>query len=156
MNRRALLSTVAPLCALFLAGAVSGCTVPSSSTTITVLSQIANTGTADLNGAVAVANAATPPDLDGAQCAQGILTVGAAIKKTASALPAGTTVGVFTVGEVASLYQPGSAQFVWATNMLGSSCFAKVADVRHAALSTDAIIAALPALFQLAPIVAVP
>src|SRR5580692_747962 len=119
----------------------------------TVLTQLANTATQDLNTQIAVANAATPPDVDGAQCGAAALQVTAAIQKvTAATQPAtgvpGTalatppTVGAFTTAEIASLYQPGSAQFNWAVKVLETGCIAKVHDINQAAQSTTSILMA--------------
>jgi hypothetical protein len=141
---------------LLIGFAVAGaaCVVPPSGSNqvVTVLTRIANTATADLNTAIAVANAATPPDVDGAACAHGVIVVGQAMQKVAAATPSGSVVGAFTVAEIASLYQPGSDQFNWATKTLETACIAKTQDVYHAALSTNAVIAAIPSFFSLAAV----
>jgi hypothetical protein len=134
--------------------AVAGCSLFSSSTTdsgiVTTLNRIANTGTADLTSQIAVANAATPQDVDGAACATGALTVAAAMQKVLAAT--GKSAGMFTAAEVATLYQPGSDQFNWAVKTLETACIAKVHDVNQAVNSTAGIIAALPSVLALAAV----
>jgi hypothetical protein len=109
------------------------CALPpaNSNALLTALTNLANTGTGDLNSAIAVANAATPPDTDGAACASGGLAVVASMQKELSALPAGATVGVFTLAEVASLYQPGSAQANAVVKTLETACIAKLHDINQ-------------------------
>lgn len=127
-----------------------------------VLTQLGNTLTADLQAQRAVALAATPQDTDGAQCAgtlpdpnvsgdqgTGALAVAAAIQRVAAAT-AGKAVGSLTVVEIATLYQPGSAQFNWAVKTLETACIAKVHDVNQAINSTAGIITALPSILALA------
>ena len=127
-----------------------------------VLTQIANTAIADLQQQKAVALAATPPDTDGAACAgalpnpavagdlgTGALAVAAAIQRVA-AVTTGQQVGVFTTAEIATLYQPGSAQFNWAVKTLETACIAKVHDVNQAINSTAGIITAIPSILALA------
>lgn len=95
---------------------------------LTDLAKIGNTVQADLQNVVVVANAATPPDVDGANCATAALTVQGQIAKvlTAANTPAA---GVLTTAEVASLFQPGSAQYNQAKQVLTSGCAAKAQDV---------------------------
>lgn len=147
---------------LGLDGCVGGLVSQGQSTAISkVLTQVGNTLTADLLQQRAVALAATPPDLDGAQCAgtlptdpadpttgTGALTVAAAIQKVAG-VTAGKQVGALTVAEIATLYQPGSAQFNWAVKTLETGCIAKVHDVNQAVNSTAGIITALPSVLTL-------
>ncbi len=149
-----------------MAGTTIGCSLglnSAQSTEIsTVLTQLGNTLTSDLLAQKAVALAATPPDVDGATCAgnlpdpavagdtgTGALGVAAAIQKVA-AVTAGKSVGALTVAEIATLYQPGSAQFNWAIKTLESACIAKVHDVNQAINSTAGIITALPSVLALA------
>ena len=54
------------------------------------------------------------------------------------------------VAEIATLYQPGSAQFNWAVKTLETACIAKVHDVNQAINSTAGIITALPSVLVLA------
>ena len=152
--------------------ACSGVISASESTQIeTVLTQLGNTLTSDLQTQAAVALAATPPDIDGAQCAgtvaipavaatptsqavaavpaTGALAVAAAIQQVA-AVTAGQQIGALTVAEIATLYQPGSAQFNWALKTLETACIAKVHDVNQAVNSTSGIITALPSILALA------
>jgi len=144
---RKLFSGIAAFCAI----AISACVLsPSNDQVLMVMNQIANTATGDLNSAIAVANAATPPDVDGATCAQGALTVNAAMQKVLAATPTGATVGAFTSAEIASLYQPGSAQFNYVVKTLETACIAKVHDVNQAAQSTVSVIAAIPTVLALA------
>ena len=148
---------------LALAACAGGLVSQSESQQITtVLTQLGNTLTSDLLAQGAVALAATPPDLDGAACAgtlptnpldpttgTGALTVAAAIQKVA-AVTAGKSVGALTVAEIATLYQPGSAQFNWAVKTIETGCIAKVHDVNQAINSTAGIITALPSVLVLA------
>jgi len=142
---------------------ISACVSSSTSNTQVngVLTQLANTATGDLTSAAAVANAATPPDADGATCGAAALTVAAAMQKVllvtappvAGAKPA--TIGAFTAAEIASLYQPGSPQYQWAVKTLVSGCAAKIIDVQQAAnanLSIAGLIAAIPSVLPLAAV----
>src|SRR5579864_2254776 len=151
---------------LTLAACAGGLISQSQSQQITtVLTQLGNTLTNDLRSQRAVALAATPPDMDGAQCAGaapgepvfdtsmdhlglGALGVAAAIQKVA-AVTAGKQVGALTVAEIATLYQPGSAQFNWAVKMIETACIAKVHDVNQAINSTAGIVTALPSILAL-------
>lgn len=131
--------------------ALGACTVgPSNDQVLTVMNQIANTATADLNTAIAVANAATPPDVDGATCAKGVLTIGAAMQKVLAATPQGATVGAFTAAEIASLYQPSSPQFNYVVTTLETACIAKVHDVNQSVQSMANVIVAIPTVLALA------
>lgn len=121
---------------------------------ITDLSKISNTAATDLNTVIATANAATPPDVDGANCAKAALTVQgqvAAVVKAANVSGA----GAFTAAELASLFQPGSAQYNQAAQTLNSGCAAKAADVLTAAgaLAAGGAVGAL-AVGQLLPLAA--
>lgn len=98
----------------------------------TVLSRIMNTSAKDLLTAEAVANAATPPDADGASCAAAVLVVQGEVGKVVAAQGAGTQ-GAFTTAEMLSLFQPGSAQFDQAYNVVAAGCIAKANDVMGAA-----------------------
>lgn len=97
---------------------------------ITTLAKINATATADLLIAQNAAKAATPPDLDGYNCAGAVITVSGQIKQVIDAAHATPgAAGVFTTAEIASLFQPGSAQFNQAQNTLASGCIAKANDV---------------------------
>lgn len=126
-----------------------------------VLTQLSNTLVQDLQQQRAVALAATPPDLDGAQCAgtlptnpadattgTGALTVAAAIQAVAK-VTTGKAIGALTIAEIASLYQPGSAQFNWAVKTLETGCIAKIHDINQAVNSTSGIITAIPSVLAL-------
>lgn len=129
---------------------LAGCVGASQSSQIEkVLTQLGNTLADDLAGQKAVALAATPPDTDGAACADAGMQVATAIQKVA-AVTAGTQVGALTLAEIGTLYQPGSAQFNWAVKTLETGCIAKVHDVNQAINSTAGIIAALPQVLVLA------
>lgn len=95
---------------------------------LTDLNKIGNTAAGDLKNVQAVAQAATPPDSDGYNCAAAALTVQGQI---AAVLTAANTpqAGVLTTAEVASLFQPGSAQYNQAKQVLVSGCAAKAQDV---------------------------
>lgn len=139
---------------ILLAGAIlalAGCAQTGKPDQITsVLDQIANTATADLQTSIAVANAATPPDADGAACSQAVLTAAAAMQQVlAASTAAGGTVGAFTTAEIASLYQPGSAQYNYVVKTVGTGCLNKIVDV--AGQAANAIISAVPAAVALAP-----
>jgi len=164
MNYRALLAiAVIAVIAQALPACVNGLVSGVDSAKInTVLTQLGNTLTTDLQQQRAVALAATPPDVDGAQCAgtvptnpadattgTGALSVAAAIQQV-EAVTAGKQVGTFTAAEIATLYQPGSAQFNWAVKTLETACIAKVHDVNQAVNSTAGIITALPSVLALA------
>lgn len=153
---------------LIFAIGLAGCVSNSAGNAITsTLTQIANTATSDIQTQINVANAATPPDADGAQCGTAALQVAAAMQKVlAVTAPVSTTtngtttttapvVGVFTLAEIASLYQPGSAQYQAMAKILVSGCAAKVMDLQQAAnanLSVGAIAAAIPTVLALAPV----
>jgi hypothetical protein len=110
---------------------------------ITVLSRLSNTAAADLTTAQNVANAATPKDTDGANCAGAALTAQGQVNAviTAAHVP---TAGAFTVGELASLFQPGSQQYNLVKQELVSGCAAKAQDVMGpAALLGTGVIGAL-------------
>jgi hypothetical protein len=148
--------------ATLLTGCAGGLVNQQQSAQITtVLTQVGNTLTTDLQQQAAVALAATPPDVDGARCAgtvptnpadpttgTGALSVAAAIQKVAG-VTANQQVGALTVAEIATLYQPGSAQFNWAVTQLETACIAKVHDVNQAINSTSGIITALPSILAL-------
>jgi hypothetical protein len=151
-----------------IAFGITSCSVVSQSESTkitTVLTQLGNTLVTDLQQQRAVALAAQPPDVDGAACAGalpgeavydtssdhlglGALGVAAAIQKVA-AVTANKAVGALTAAEVASLYQPGSAQFNWAVKMIETACIAKIHDVNQAVNSTAGIMTALPSVLAL-------
>lgn len=139
---------------------LAGCaTQAQSDATSKLIVGLANKSISDLQGVVTVANAATPPDTDGAQCAgklpdpanpadlgTGGLAVAAAVQKVALATT-GQQVGAFTTAEILSLYQPGSAQFNWAVKTIETACIAKVHDINQAAAGTTAGIMGVVATF---------
>lgn len=133
---RILLAATTALC-------LSGCAANNSDGLLKALTDLANTATGDLQSAVAVANAATPPDADGAACAQGGLTVVASMQKELQALPNGATVGLFTTAEVASLYAPGSAQANYVVKTIETACIAKLHDLNQAGIIPGGVFAAL-------------
>ena len=159
MKRMMLVSTAA----LALVGCGSfGVSSSQSKAISTVLTQLGNTLTSDLQQQAKVAMAATPPDTAGAACAgtlpnpavpndtgTGALAVAAAIQRVA-AVTAGTSVGALTVAEIATLYQPGSPQYNWAVTTLETACIAKVHQTNQAINSTAGIITALPSILALA------
>jgi len=156
-------SAIAAGSLLLSVGCAGGLITQSQSQQISViLTQLGNTLTTDLQQQSAVAMAATPPDVDGARCAgtlpdptkagdlgTGALAVAAAIQRVA-AVTNGKSVGALTVAEIATLYQPGSAQFNWAVTTIETACIAKVHDVNQAVNSTAGIISALPSILVLA------
>lgn len=136
---RAAKSVIAALAVGSFALTLSACNTTSNNTTnklggqfATVLSRIMNTSSADLLTAENVANAATPPDADGARCAASIIVVQAQVNKVVSAQASGTQ-GVFTTAEMLSLFQPGSAQFNQSYNTVATGCIGKANNVMGAA-----------------------
>lgn len=115
------------------------------------LAQIGNTAVTDATQAKVVALAATPPDTDGANCWTGVITAIGEIQQV-NAAAGGANAGVFTTAEMASLYQPGSAQFNQVTNLIASACVAKSNDVLGAAnvLAAGGVMAVLPKVIPLA------
>jgi len=118
---------------------------------LTDLQKINATAAADLNNAEAVAKAATPPDTDGANCAAAVLTVQGQIAQVMAANDL-SNAGVLTAAEVASLFQPGSAQYNQAENTVATGCIAKANDVLGAAkvVAAGGVAAVLPQIIQLA------
>lgn len=162
MNRRSILRATAILAGLALpVGCTIGVSQSDSTAITTVLTQLGNTLTTDLQQQAKTAMAATPPDVDGARCAgvlpnpavagdlgTGALAVAAAIQRV-NAVNANAPIGALTVAEIATLYQPGSEQFNWAVTTLETACIAKVHDVNQAINSTSGIITALPSILAL-------
>lgn len=121
---------------------------------ITDLSRIGNTSTADLTVAENVANAATPPDKDGFNCAAAAITVQGQINGVmqAAAVP---NAGVFTMAELSSLFQPGSAQYNNAKQELITGCAAKAQDVLGpTALLATGVVGAMAVGNQVLPLAA--
>jgi hypothetical protein len=142
---------------------LSGCSLFSNPTVInttvvdpliTDLSKINNTAMADLVVVQKTALAATPPDADGAQCAAAAITVGGQIAAVNTAA-SGTGAGILTTAELASLFQPGSAQYNQVKQTLTSGCAAKAQDVLGAAgvLAAGGVVGAIAA-GQLLPLAA--
>lgn len=135
---RAVKSAVAFFAIGIVATTLMACAAKSTTTNTlgnqfaTVLSRIMNTSAADLITAENVANAATPPDKDGASCAAAIIVVQSEVNNVVQAQAAGTQ-GAFTTAEMLSLFQPGSAQFNQAYNVVAAGCIAKANDVMGAA-----------------------
>lgn len=148
------ISIAVAACALLGACSVFG-GASTSSPLITALSRISNTAAADLQTVQTVALAATPPDQDGANCAAAALKVQGQVNAvvTAANVPAA---GAFTVAELASLFQPGSAQFNQAQNVLATGCIAKANDVMGAAgvLAAGGIAGVLAATNSVLPLAA--
>lgn len=115
------------------------------------LAQIANTAQTDLQNVENVANAATPPDTDGATCAAAVITVLGQIQKV-NAADTTANAGVFTIAEMASLFQPGSAQYNQAQNTIATGCISKANDVLGAAnvVALGGVASVLPKLLPLA------
>lgn len=118
---------------------------------LTDLQKINATAAADLNNAEAVAKAATPPDTDGANCAAAMLVVQGQIAQVMAANDL-SNAGMLTAAEVASLFQPGSAQYNQAENTVATGCIAKANDVLGAAkvVAAGGVAAVLPQIIQLA------
>src|SRR5579863_1415176 len=159
---------IATLCTTVAAGALclglDACALSQaqSDQITTTMTQLGNTLTSDLQSQRNAALAATPPDLDGAACAgtlpdpaqpmngTGAMAVAGAIQKLNASL-VGKPIGALTAAEIATLYQPGSAQFNWAVKTIETACIAKLHDVYQAINSTTSIFAALPTILALAP-----
>lgn len=111
---------------------------------ITTLSKIGNTAVADLTTAGNVAMAAIPPDTDGANCIAGTIKVASQINAVLIAAKS-TSAGALTTAELASLFQPGSAQYNAAQQILVSACAAKAQDVLGAGgvLAVGGVVGAL-------------
>lgn len=122
---------------------------------ITDLSRINATGIADLKTAQLVARAATPPDVDGDNCAGAAVTVGGQINAVL-AVAKGPNAGVLTTAELASLFQPGSAQYEAAKQVLVSGCAAKAQDVLGPAglLAAGGVLGALATSNAILPLAA--
>lgn len=142
------------LISVVIVGLLGGCQQFNSQVSdpaLKTLAQIGNTAVADATQAKAVALAATPPDTDGANCWTGVITAIGEIQQV-NAAAGGSNAGVFTATEMASLYQPGSAQFDQVTNLVASACVAKANDVLGAAnvLAAGGVMAVLPKVIPLA------
>src|SRR5215469_11301004 len=111
------------------------------------LQKINATAQADLGQAKLVALAATPPDQDGANCADAAITVSASINRVFAAATGSTASGPLTAAELASLFQPGSIQYNTARQTLTSGCAAKAQDVLGAAgvLAAGGVVGAIAA-----------
>ncbi len=131
---------------------MTGCAASDTKGITNVLDRVANTGVTDLEVAQKVALSATPPDQAGADCAGGVIKVAQAMQKIAQAT-SGQSVGAFTVAEIATLYQPGSPQFEWATTTIESACLAKFKQSTRAMIGGVNVVLALPTLLALAPAV---
>ena len=146
---------------LSFAAALAGCSNPTLINTkivdplITDLSKINNTLNADLVGVQKTALAATPPDTDGANCAAAAITVSGQIA-TVNTAASGTGAGVLTTAELASLFQPGSAQYNAVKQTLTSGCAAKAQDVLGAAgvLAAGGVVGALATTNTILPLAA--
>ena len=121
---------------------------------ITALSRINNTAAADLVVAENVAKAASPVDTDGYNCAAAAITASDQINVVMAAAKV-PNAGVLTTAELASLFQPGSAQYNFIKQELTTGCAAKAQDVLGAAgvLAIGGAVGALAA-GQLLPLAA--
>lgn len=124
---RALYAMNAALAAVLAAFLLMSCTnqTAAGDSLITVLTKVANTAQADLTQATSIANAATPPDTDGVMCYTALMAVNSDILKV---LNAGQGGGIIATAEVASLFQPGSIQYVTEQQKVGQ-CAPKAQDV---------------------------
>ena len=68
------------------------------------------------------------------------------MQKVLAATPSGGQAGVITAAEVASLYQPGSAQYNWVVTTVETGCIAKLHDINQAAASATGVFATLLAV----------
>jgi len=145
----------APASSLLALAVLLGCTQldAASNKVLQTLAQIGNTAVADATQAKAVALAATPPDTDGANCWTGVITAIGEIQQVNSAAnAAGSAAGVFTTAEMASLFQPGSAQYNQVTNLVATACISKANDILGAAnvVAAGGVMAILPQVIPLA------
>jgi len=140
---------VLSLAALLTFGCTLGAT-PQSQALIADMKTIGNTAVADFNSAIAIANAANPPDADGATCAKAALQVAGDIQNVENATPAGSVIGPAAAAEIASLYQPGSAQWNLEVKTIETGCVAKLHDVNQAGASTVGMPAAMIAALGIA------
>lgn len=133
--------------------ALAGCALNSTvvDPALKTLAQIGNTAQSDLQNTEAVAKAATPPDTDGYNCAAAVLVVNSQIMQVNAANNTANA-GIFTAAEMASLFQPGSAQYNQAVNTIGTGCIAKANDVLGAAnvVAAGGVMAILPQVIPLA------
>lgn len=114
------------------------------------LQQINATALSDLQNVENVAKAATPPDTDGYNCAAAVIVVQGQIGQVMAANNMANA-GVLTAAEIASLFQPGSAQYDQAENTIATGCIAKANDMLGAAkvLALGGVAAVLPQIIQL-------
>lgn len=104
--------------------------------------------TTDLTNAQAVANAATPVDTAGVDCASALLEVQADVNKVVVASNAAGS-GIVTAAEVASLFQPGSLQANTERDKLVKGCSVKVAQVSGAIAGTALWFGSLAGMFAI-------
>jgi hypothetical protein len=154
MKRALVVAVAVPLFAIACQSTLSTISSKVVDPLITALSRINNTAIADLQNAQKVALAATPPDADGNQCAGGVITVGTQVNAVLTA--AGKSSGPLTLAELASLFQPGSAQYNAAQQVLVSACAAKAQDVLGAAgvVAAGGVIGALATANGILPLAA--
>lgn len=147
-------SILSALCVALSLSACSTFNAKVADPLITDLSKINATATADLVQAEAVAQAATPPDLDGKACAAAAVVVGGQVNAVLAA--AGKSSGPLTLAELASLFQPGSAQYNMVKQELTSGCAAKAQDVLGAAglVAAGGVLGALASSQAILPLAA--
>lgn len=150
--------------------ALSACTtLPTSNSSsasiadplIKELAAINAAGIGDLQGVeniASVPNAGLPggiEDQDGLRCAQAGVVVLEQIQ-TVNAAGNKAGAGVLTLGEMASLFQPGSAPYDQAMNTLTTGCVAKANDVLGAAgvIAAGGVVGALVSTSNILPLVA--
>lgn len=143
---------ISACCAMLVIAALAACAPLSSfnqevvDPLITVLDKVNATAVTDLQGAEKAAQAATPTDTDGFNCAAAaIVVLGEVTAEFAVVSGAKSAPGPLTLAEMASLFQPGSAQYNAAKQTLTSGCAAKAQDVLGAAgvLAAGGVIGAL-------------
>ena len=128
---------------------------------ISVLTKISNAGLADIQkaeGVASVPNANLPggiEDLHGLQCLQASQTLLTQINAINTAAN-GPGAGAITLAEMASLFQPGSPQFIQAQDTLVAGCNAKAVDVLGPAgvVAAGGIAGAIVSAPQILPLVA--
>ena len=122
---------------------------------ITDIAKLNNTAAADLVVAENVAKAATPPDIDGYNCASAAVQASVEINTVLTAA-GGANAGPLATAELASLFQPGSAQYNAIKQILITGCAAKAQDVLGPAgvLAAGGVIGALATTNGILPLAA--
>ena len=152
--------TALAVCAVLGLGACAT-TATASNPLIQELTAINNAGLADLARVEVVAAVPNPglpygqEDHDGVVCAQAGVAVLTQIQAVNTAAN-GAGAGVLTVAEIASLFQPGSPQFIQAQNTLVAGCNAKAVEVLGPAgvIAAGGVVGAMVSTSAILPLMA--